>query len=159
MPESTAAKVTEALTFGEKTAKRVSWESWSLRIVDPRKVEVTNESYGFEKDDHRYVVTVEERNGLFLPAECECPEDQYREDYDCKHKVAVASVGGPIVLGAAMAYVSEEQKEALRADGGMVEVEESAEQETDDNCSCDGDDFPCWPCYRAGRRDLPEGDE
>ena len=30
-----------------------------------------------------------------------------------------------------------------------------------DECMCDGlpDDFPCWPCYRAGRKDLPSDAE
>ncbi|PSP55995.1 hypothetical protein BRC82_03240 [Halobacteriales archaeon QS_1_67_19] len=30
-----------------------------------------------------------------------------------------------------------------------------------DECMCDGlsDDFPCWPCYRAGRKDLPADDD
>jgi hypothetical protein len=30
-----------------------------------------------------------------------------------------------------------------------------------EECMCDGlpDDFPCWPCYRAGRKPLPSDDE
>lgn len=100
----TQKRIVDQLNFGAKTSKRVSWEAWSLKIVDPRKVEVCNESYGCEKDDHRYVVTVKEKNGLIVPQECDCPADKYNEEYDCKHKVALASVGGPLVLGAAVAF-------------------------------------------------------
>lgn len=128
---------------------------WSLTIVDPRKVRLTNESYGFEKDEHRYVVTVEESDGVIVPVECECPADQYNEDYDCKHKVALATIGSPVVLGAAMDYKSDESKPPVREDGGVIEVDQGTEQDTDEECSCEEltDDFPCWPCYRDGRRD------
>ena len=161
MPESTAVEVAETLNYGAKTAKRAAWEAWSLKIVDPRKVRVTNESYGCEKDEHRYIVTVEERDGLFVPAECECPADQYNEDYSCKHRVAVATIGGPVVLSAAMAFESDESKPPVRSDGGVVEVDQEAEKDTGEDCGCDdlSGEFPCWPCYRDGRRDLPEGSE
>jgi hypothetical protein len=58
----------------------------------PTKVRATNVSYGFLKDEHSYVVNVEERDGQPLPASLECPVDEYRDDYDCKHKVALATV-------------------------------------------------------------------
>ena len=148
----TQKRIVEQLNFGAKTAKRVRWEAWSLKIVDPRKVEVTNESYGFEKDDHRYVVTVEERDGLFVPVECECPADEFNEEYACKHRVAVATVGGPVVLGAAIAYTSDESESPLRADGGIIKAE-SDERPDDCDCSPLFEDLPCWPCYRDGFKD------
>jgi len=92
------------LNFGAKTAKRVTWEAWSFRIVGPLQVLVTNESYGVEKDAHAYVVAVENVGGVIVPRECECPADRFRDDYDCKHKVALATVGGPVVLECAAAF-------------------------------------------------------
>ncbi|WP_255149113.1 hypothetical protein [Halorarius halobius] len=37
--------------------------------------------------------------------------------------------------------VAEPEADKLRADGG---------------CECDKGDFPCFDCFRSGRRDLPE---
>lgn len=31
-------------------------------------------------------------------AECSCKADRFRENYDCKHKLAVASISGSVVL-------------------------------------------------------------
>lgn len=132
-------RIVEQLSFGAKTSKRVGWESWEFTVVGPHQVEVTNASYGFEKDDHAYIVGVAERDGLVVPTECECPADQYNEEYDCKHKVALATVGGPTVLNAALAF--DPSPTRVKADGG---------------CECDADDFPCFECYRLGRRELPE---
>ncbi|WP_255150256.1 SWIM zinc finger family protein [Halorarius halobius] len=144
-------RAVEELDFDTRTSKRVAWESWEFTVIGPHQVEVTNASYGFLKDDHTYTVGVENRDGLAVPAECDCPADVHG-DRDCKHKVALATVGGPTVLNAAVAVETPtaETSEApdpvtgadkLRADGG---------------CECDRDDFPCFDCFRAGRRDLPE---
>ena len=130
--------VVAQLNFGAKTAKRVAWESWEFTVVGPFEIEVTNASYGFLKDEHSYRVLVAEKEGAPLPVQCDCPADQYHDEYDCKHKVAVAAVGGPTVLQAAVDYaVAPEQ---VRADGG---------------CECDADEFPCFECYHSGRRELP----
>lgn len=137
--EKRTGTATEQLNFGPKTARRVAWESWSFRIVGPRQVEVTNESYGYLKADHQYTVTVEETDGLAFPAECECKADQYSEEYACKHRVAVAAVGGPTVLNAAARFSP------------------LPETETDDcDCSTLSDGFPCWPCVRNGKREILE---
>lgn len=69
----------------------------------------TNASSGFEKADRTSTVGVEEWGGLAAPAECDCPADTYRKEYDCRYKVALATVGGPTVLEAA---------DKSRADGG-----------------------------------------
>ena len=126
------------LQFGAKTAKRVSWESWEFTVVGPFEVEVTNASYGYLKSEHSYRVLVAEVEAGILPAECECPADQYGEGYDCKHKVALAAVGGPTVLQAAVDF--DPSPTPVRADGG---------------CECNADKFPCFECYRSGRRELP----
>ena len=145
------------LNYGAKTAKRGSWEDWEFTVIGPHLIEVTNASYGYLKADHSYTVGVEVRDGVAVPAECECPADQFTENYDCKHKVALATVGGPTVLNAALDFepparddperttTTETVADKLRADGGRF----------GEKCDCTAD-FPCWDCYRTGRRALPE---
>lgn len=60
----------------------MTWEAWEFTVEGLHKVEVTNASYGFEKDDHSYIVGVKERDGQVIPAECGCEADRYGEDYD-----------------------------------------------------------------------------
>lgn len=100
---STADKsIVNELNFGAKTSKRVGWEAWEFEVEGPHQIRVTNASWGFQSSDHSYIVGIEDRDGLLIPAECGCKADRFREDYDCKHKVALATVGGPIVLQAAI---------------------------------------------------------
>lgn len=33
-------------------------------------------------------------------------------------------------------------------------VDKARQRDADDDCDC-VEDFPCWPCYRDGKRDLP----
>lgn len=164
-------RIVEELNFGSKTAKRVGWEAWEFAVEAPHLIRVTNASYGFEKDDHSYLVGVEDRDGLLVPSECECPADKYNEEYACKHRVACATTAGPVVLQAAVDYAtpssdtneaeSETLADRLRADGGTVpeESESSAvvieSKPADCDCS-DRIDFPCWPCVRDGQKELPE---
>ena len=106
MEDTTTAadkSIVDQLEFGAKTAKRAGWEAWEFTIVGPHQVEVTNASYGCDKKDHSYTVGIDNRAGIPVPAECECPADLHRES-DCKHKVALATVGGPVVLNAAVDY-------------------------------------------------------
>lgn len=166
-------RIAEQLNYGAKTAKRVTWEAWEFSIEAPHLVRVTNASYGCEKDDHSYLVGVEDRDGLLVPAECECPADMYNEEYDCKHKLALATIGGPLVLRAAVDLptpgvkdrktTSNTLKDKLRADGGEISEEsreDSASVIGDEREECDcaelPDDFPCWPCVRDGLRQVPE---
>lgn len=148
------------LSFDSETTKRVTWEAWEFTVVGPHLVEVTNASYGYLKDKHTYTVGVEVRDGLAVPAECECPADVHR-DPDCKHKVALATVGNSTVLNAAVDYEnpvpassdsdSVTAADKLRADGGDLNQREGNDGE------CESvSDFPCWECYQTGRRDLPE---
>ena len=144
----------EYLSFGAKTAKRVTWEAWEFTVVGPHLVEVTNASYGFEKDDHTYTVGVKECDGLAVPAECDCPADMYREDYDCKHKVALAAIGGKTTLDAAVAFsphstpVGESKTETiakkLKADGGKPATCLHGDPDCD---GPSGDRLPCFECY------------
>jgi len=166
-------RIVEELNFGAKTAKRVGWEAWEFTVESPHLVRVTNASYGFEKEDHSYLVGIEDRDGLHTPAECECPADKYNDEYDCKHKVALATVGGPVVLEAAIdcptpgvdtdRTVKTTLKDRLRADGGTVSEGPAKDHPPLDEanhteCDCDDlrRDFPCADCYIEGRKELPE---
>jgi hypothetical protein len=153
----------EYLNFGKKTIARVSWECWSFRIVGPFQVEVTNESYGYLKDDHQYIVTVEERDGVVVPAECECKADLYHEEYACKHRVSLATIGGPVVLEAAAEFLPKETSanpttetvtgaELLKSDGGVPATEAEPDTCLNGQEGCpgpDGDDLPCFACYEG----------
>lgn len=130
----------EHLEYTPRTLKRVQWEAHEFTVVGPHLIEVTNASYGFEKDDHSYTVGVEVRDGVAVPAECECPADVHR-DSDCKHKTALAIIGGPTVLNAAVDFEGSSPVLGVATDGG---------------CECDDDRLPCFDCYSAGRRELPE---
>jgi hypothetical protein len=113
-------------------------------IIGPRRVEVMNASYGTEKGDHSYTVDVEELDGVAVPVKCECKADEFQEEYACKHRVALATIGGPTVMNAAVEFETpdpEKGADKLRADGG---------------CECNKDEFPCFQCYLTDRRELPE---
>ncbi|WP_159901912.1 hypothetical protein [Salinirussus salinus] len=131
----------EYLSFDKKTAKRAEWEAFEFTIVGPHLVEVANASYGFEKADHTYTVGVAVRDGVAFPAECECPADIHREQ-DCKHKVALALIGNPVVLDAA--------RTCSRPVKSGEAVSEGSCPNGDSDCDGPGSgDLPCWPCYRA----------
>ena len=155
----------EYLEFGATTVKRVTWEMWEFTVVGSHLVEVTNASYGHLKDEHVYTVGVEERDGLVVPAECECPADIHHKA-DCKHKVALATVGGPTVLKAAINFeapsapssdsTSETARPPLTADGGRAAEPVESERKTcpngDPTCpgpEADADTLPCFACYGA----------
>ncbi|WP_132056796.1 hypothetical protein [Halorussus amylolyticus] len=128
-------RIVQELTFDGRTAKRVRWTEWEFTIDAPHKIRVTNASYGVEKFNHEYRVTVanhEDYDGLYIPLACDCPAFHFGDDdAACKHMVAVAVCGGPVLLGAAMAYTGTEQIDERIAltDGGR-------------------------PCVRHGDRDI-----
>jgi hypothetical protein len=137
----------ESLNFGKKTAKRTAWEAWSFRLVGPLQVLVTNESYGVEKDQHAYVVAVEEVGGVFVPRECECPADRFRDDYDCKHKLALVAVGGQVVMKAAAAFSEKSLGESTSVDPTPVADGGRPKSPT---CECEKlGELPCWSCYSS----------
>lgn len=155
------------LSFGAKTAKRVGWEAFEFSVERPHIVRVTNASYGFEKDEHSYLVGIEDRDGVLVPTECECKADRYNDDYDCKHKVALAIVGGPVVLqaavdlgnGAAGFSVSATDgvttgADKLQTDGGTATVADDSDTCPNGDDRCDGPDgegLPCFDCYEVDR--------
>jgi len=158
--------IAEEMDFGAKTAKRVGWEAWEFSIAGPHQVEVTNASYGYEKDDHAYVVGIEKRDGVPVPVECDCPADVHRES-DCKHKVALATVGGTAVLNAAVdfenltAALSSSTEDGvttaadkLQTDGGTATVSEDSDTCPNGDARCDGPDGeapPCFACFEVDR--------
>lgn len=168
--ESAAEKrVVTKLNFGPKTAKRVTWEAWEFTVVGPHQVQVTNAAYGTEKSAHSYVAGVEQQDGVVVSIECECPSDVHREE-GCKHKVALATVGGQTVLWAATAHESPSATsssndtarmtaaEVLQTDGGTASVD--ADRSGTNPCLgdtewCPGpvsNSLPCFSCYRGENR-------
>ncbi len=66
---------------------------------------------------------------------CTCPHHDHRNAL-CKHMAAVESATDDRTLDA---FPSENDNDA-----------------EPDNCDCDGlGGFPCWPCVRTGREELP----
>jgi len=156
--------IVDELDFGSKTAKRVGWEAFEFSIVGSHQVEVINASYGFEKDDHSYTVGVEVRDGVAVPVECACPADIHREP-DCKHKVALATVGGSTVMDAAVKFEETEESdstppfplltseetttvaEKIETDGGLQTCPNG-------NIHCNGstdEKLPCFACFEGER--------
>ena len=121
----------DQLNYSKKTARRVTWEAYEFTITSPGRVAVANASYGRLKDDHTYTVTIENVDGVALPAECECPADQHH-DHACKHRVALASIAGPTILKAALNSSS-----CLDGLPGCV--------------GPDGDEVQCFTCYSPDR--------
>lgn len=145
----------ERLDVSTRVAKRAQYEAFEFAVVDGG-VRVRNGSYA-NPAEHQYHVTVQDG----LPTQCECPADE-RFDGACKHRVAVA-IRTPVLDAATRrsvaadggSHVTDVGDPADAADG--PETPDSDEDEPDD-CACDelSGEFPCWPCVRTGRRELPE---
>lgn len=148
---------TPALARLETTSrvrKRAQYEAFEFTVHDDG-VTVRNGSYA-DPENHEYLVTVTDG----LPTECECPANA-KWDGACKHRVAVA-IRRPI-LDAVTLQQNQKGESNLLTDGGPQTkapvTDEQTESESDeDECGCAdlSGDFPCWECYRAGRRDFPE---
>lgn len=98
---------------------------------------------------------------------CECPDHEYRADelgeHGCKHQRRVAYATGEREIPAGVDrdavddqlghHVSGGPRQAATDGGVMVEADDGAE-----DCQCEdlGGDFPCFECYRTGRRDFEE---
>jgi len=98
----------ESLDSPARTSKRVAWASWSSRLIGLCPEEVCKESYRFLKSEHAYVLGVEDRDGVLVHAECECPSDVLPKPA-CKHRVALATVGDPSALNSAVVYANPSQ--------------------------------------------------
>lgn len=131
----TATTALDQLDYSKKTARRASWEAYEFTITNPGQIKVANASYGYLKGDHTYTVTVEDMDGVALPAECNCPADQH-QDSACKHRVSVAAKGGPTLLSA-----------TLNASPCLAGLPACT--------GPDGDELPCFTCY--SEREKSEG--
>ncbi len=145
--------------FGEldvtkRTVKRAQYEALEFAL-SPDGVQVRNNSHA-NPEDHEYLVEVVEG----VPTACTCPADA-KYDGACKHRIAVA-IRRPILDAV--------RRQQLVADGGVSSASkpeendqrddgESDDQEQPEECDCADlrSDFPCWECYRSGRRDFPSG--
>jgi len=144
--------------FGEldvtkRTVKRAQYEALEFAL-SPDGVQVRNNSHA-NPEDHEYLVEVVDG----VPTACTCPADA-KYDGACKHRIAVA-IRRPILDAV--------RRQQLVADGGVSSAskpkeneprdDEDNDQDHLDECDCAdlGSDFPCWECYRSGRRDFPSG--
>jgi len=133
----------EVLEYSDKTAKRAQWEAFEFTLLEDGDVTVVNGSYD-KPEEHSYTIHCEGN----IPTDCTCPAWEYQEGA-CKHMLAVA-IRKP-VLNAVTA-------KPTRADGGAVVEDRETIDSEDEECECDDlGGFPCWPCVRDGRRELPEG--
>jgi hypothetical protein len=112
-------------------------------------------------------VGVEDRDGVLVPAECKCKADRYNDDYDCKYKIALATVGGPVVLQAAVDLDNSTptlslsstdgvttRADKLQTDGGTATVADDSDAcpNGDDRCDgLEGDELPCFACFEVDR--------
>ena len=140
--------------FGEleattRTVKRAQYEALEFAL-SPDGVQVRNNSHA-NPDDHEYLDEIVDG----VPVSCTCPADANYSGA-CKHRVAIA-IRRPILEAV--------KHQQLVADGGIksqASTQDDSESEhtgeVDSECGCDdlSDDFPCWECYRSGRRELPE---
>ena len=144
------------LTFGAKTARRVNWEAFEFEIEAPHLIRVTNASYGYLAGEHSYLVGVDDRKGIPVPAECECKADLYNEDYACKHRVACAIMGGETLLNAALAFPTHPTP-SHKTESETVAEKLEANSEEPETCpngavycdGLDGDNLPCFDCFQG----------
>ncbi|ODR79565.1 hypothetical protein BG842_06580 [Haladaptatus sp. W1] len=98
----------------------------------PGLIEVTNESHE-NPAEHQYVVSIDDVTEELMA--CTCPHHIHRNAF-CKHMAAVENATDDGTLNA---FPSEDEDDTNPED-----------------CDCDGlNGFPCWPCVRTGRKELP----
>ena len=154
-------RIVQELTFDGQTSKRVRWTEWEFCIAAPQQIRVTNASYGSEQADHTYTVTVGEHDeqDVAVPLHCDCPADHYEDD-DCKHKVAVAVWGGPVLLGAAMAFASarddsEDLSTPVMTDGGQQVVDAGRDRDVEPERARERERYARAPAHdREARADA-----
>jgi hypothetical protein len=137
----------EELDPSNRILKRAQYEAFAFSLLDG-DVQVRNESHA-DPSEHEYRVTIVDG----MPTHCDCPADETYEG-PCKHRVAIAI--RPRILDVAMQI-------QLVTDGGIATTRNRAgadrTDETEaDPCDCENvdNDFPCWECFRTGRKELPE---
>ncbi|WP_231189025.1 SWIM zinc finger family protein [Haladaptatus sp. DYF46] len=137
-------KTTASLEAAETAQKRAQTEQFSFQIEAPGMVEVTNESHD-NPTEHRYFVTLDDVTGDAMA--CTCPHHVHRSAF-CKHMTGVedAAADGDLDV-----FPSEDNDES-----DDVEAPSDDENKPPEDYDCDGlGGFPCWPCVRTGRKELP----
>jgi hypothetical protein len=95
-------------------------------------VDVTNEGHQ-NPAAHQYTVSIDDVTKELMA--CTCPHHVHRNAF-CKHMAAVENATDDGTLDA---FLSEDDDETKP-----------------EECDCaDLGDFPCWPCVRMGRKELP----
>jgi hypothetical protein len=135
------------LEFSNRVRKRAQYEAFDFALIDGG-VQVRNCSHA-NPDEHDYLVTITDG----VPSACECPA-AWKYEGACKHQVAVA-IRTPIIEAA------RDYEQRALTDGGFSQVGEPhthTEENEIDEVPCEDciGKFPCWECYRSGRRELPE---
>ncbi|EFW91145.1 SWIM zinc finger domain protein [Haladaptatus paucihalophilus DX253] len=127
-----STKTPSELEADETAQKRVQWEQFSFDVDAPGLLTVTNESHE-NPADHQYTVSIDDVTDELMA--CTCPHHAHRNAF-CKHMAAVETA---IDDGTLDAFPSEDDDET-----------------EPDDCDCDHlGGFPCWPCVRTGRKELP----
>lgn len=159
------------LEFTTRVTKRAQYEAFEFSLhVEAGGVLVRNESYA-DPEHHEYLVTVTDG----LPTGCECPANE-RYEGACKHRVAVGirpaicstlarcdrDVPEPVIADGGpqttTSKPSQESERATETEKGREMEREANTDEPDDDCACADltAGFPCWECYRTGRREFSE---
>jgi hypothetical protein len=143
-----STNVLEQLETTQRTVKRAQYEALEFALA-PNGIQVRNNSHA-NPTEHEYLVTVSDG----APTSCTCPADE-KYSGACKHRIAIA-IRRPILDAV--------RRQQLVADGGIKtqsstrrssESEDGEDDDRDCDCADLSGDFPCWECYRSGRRDLP----
>ncbi|SIR92087.1 hypothetical protein SAMN05421858_4535 [Haladaptatus litoreus] len=125
-----STKQSAALEADETAQKRAQWEQFSVDVDAPGLIEVTNESHE-NPESHQYTVSIDDVTEDLMA--CTCLHHVHRNAF-CKHMAAVEHA----------------------TDDGTLEAFPSKDETEPEDCDCDGlGDFPCWPCVRTGRKELP----
>ncbi len=125
-----STKQSAARDADETAQKRAQGEQFTSDVDAPRLIDATNESHE-NPDNHQYVVSMDDvTEGLTA---CTCPHHTHRNAF-CEHMAAVETA----------------------TDDGTLDVFSSEDEDDTEPEDCDGlNGFPCWPCVRTGRKELP----
>lgn len=138
------------LDVSNRVLKRAQYEAFEFSLdANAGGILVRNTSHA-DPANHEYRATVQDD----LPIGCECPADANYEGA-CKHRVAVA-IRRPLLDAVRTTQVATDGGTTPRTQTQNVNTSDTAAEPDDCDCADLRGDFPCWECYRAGRRDLPE---
>ncbi|WP_158059541.1 SWIM zinc finger family protein [Halorussus halophilus] len=143
----------DRLQTTNRVRKRAQYEAFEFELRNG-SVRVRNGSHA-DPENHEYTIRIEDD----LPTACTCPADM-KYSGACKHRVAVA-IRQPILDAVRHQQVLADGGVRSRTSSQSHDSEKNSEEPADaedDACDCAdlSGGFPCWECYRSGRRDFPE---